>query len=159
VRPPQWRRADPDQRALLMLECHRIIGATWSLEGVRLATADLPAHQRGTFSPGESPIVALARHLMEQDNVGSALVTLVHENRHAFQHRVMDAAESHPAGSPEAIEVELWEAAVASYAEDQGASFARYAYNAIEVDAREAGSMVVSRYWQYAYHRHRGFRH
>lgn len=129
-----------------------MLRAAWKLGPTQLCRGDIP--ERGKISQG---VITLSNALLEDDDVGGMLATLVHETRHALQFAVLHGGLDHPAGDDGGAETLRWEEALLSYASDRD-DFTRYAYNALEVDARGASAAVVTAYWNSSYTRHRFLR-
>ena len=153
VSPEAWANAALAEREEHARALHTGIRGYWGLASNQLEIADtLGTGVRGRFNSGTHRL-QIARWLLGSD-IGNALKTVAHENRHDLQAEVLAQRIPHPAAARGQGDVARWQEGVDAYRRDRG-DFARYSYNPLETDARAAACGVLVGYWRAAYERAR----
>src|SRR5438309_6458358 len=139
--PDAWRSASPAQREQMAQTAHAYMRGAFGLRPNPLRLApDMPDYQLGEFDP-HAKVVSVNARLLEADDPTTLLATIAHENRHAVQQERVDGHQAVPYGDRVGErEVNIWKEAGCRYGPQV---YVDYLYNALEVDAREAGSSLV----------------
>jgi hypothetical protein len=142
--PAEWASWDLKTRIRFVAAAHGWVRSAYGLDGRQLLFEELPREVHGRFDT-QTGEVSVNRDLLLEDDPLPLLETLAHENRHAVQASWLDwGATERPAGTPVAdTELALWQHGMATY---DIREFDNYWYNAIEVDAREAGHNLTAGY-------------
>ena len=144
--PAEWASWDLKTRIRFVAAAQSWVRSAFALDDRQLLFEELPPEVHGRFetTTGE---VSVNRDLLLEDDPLPILETLAHENRHAVQAGWLNGASAGTtpqAGSPVAdTELALWQHGMATY---DTHDFDNYWYNAIEVDAREAGHNLTVGY-------------
>lgn len=145
VTADRWSEADRTGREAIAHEVNDLVRDEYGLppQEARIESLadDLGPGTLGAYDPQDRS-VRIDESLLEHDRPDELISTIAHENRHDVQQRIMDGDMQHPHGDFGRRETEIWSGA----ARDYGSSglFADYAYNALETDARAAGSGVAN---------------
>lgn len=139
--PNAWRSASLAEREQMAQAAHGYIRGGFGLDPGPLRLAhDMPDWQLGEFDP-HSKVVSVNARLLEADDPTTLLGTIAHENRHAVQQERIDGHQAVPYGDLVGErEVDIWKEAGCQYGHHV---YVDYLYNALEVDAREAGASLV----------------
>lgn len=144
--PAEWATWDLKTRIRFVAAAHSWVRSAFGLDDRQLLFEELPPEVHGRFetTTGE---VSMNRDLLLEDDPLPILETLAHENRHAVQAGWLNwasAGATPRGGTPVAdTELALWQHGMATY---DTHDFDNYWYNAIEVDAREAGHSLTAGY-------------
>jgi len=85
LHPDTWKNLKPGQKGVVMQEINKVLQKEFGVEYEFKVSNDSDKNLGGYYSPGDKPVISLNANGHDFDDPRTAIRTLIHEARHAYQ--------------------------------------------------------------------------